>query len=101
MKSDEITVLAEFTSLDGSAEEVKSLLAGLSTQVRSEPGNVTFIAYSKAALPNEFVVYERYMSEDAFHQHLQYQHGIDFNRLLKPLIVDGHVTVSILEEIEN
>jgi quinol monooxygenase YgiN len=91
-------VYAAFTALPGRADEVLALVEALIPQVRAEPGNEVFIAHRKASAPAEFVVYERYTDEAAFHAHLSYEHGLEFNARLRPLI-EGDVIVELLDQV--
>lgn len=90
------SLYAEFTALEGAADEVERLLATLADAVRREPGNVVFDAYRKSEDTHAFFVYEIYADEDAFRSHLGQEHGRVFNERLAGLVHGGRSTLTWL-----
>ncbi|MEC5152035.1 putative quinol monooxygenase [Cryobacterium sp. GrIS_2_6] len=81
-----VALFAEFTALPGRGDEVAALLAGLTVDVRREPGNVTFDPHRRVSDPLEFFVYEVYRDADAFQAHITAPYGTVFNAALGDLI---------------
>jgi len=85
-------LLAEFTARPGAETRVAGLVAGLTTRVREEPGNLAFVPYTLESNPRHWVVYEVYADEAAFEAHLSADYGAAFNAELVTLIEeDGSV----------
>jgi len=81
-----VALYAEFTALPGREDDVAALLAGLTQDVRREPGNVVFDPYRRASNAREFFVYEVYRDADAFEAHITAPYGAVFNAALGDLI---------------
>ena len=80
------SLFAEFTARAGNEQRVADLVAGLTVQVRAEPGNLAFEPYTLETDPRRWFVYEVYVDEEAFQAHITAPYGADFNTALAPLI---------------
>ena len=84
------TLFAEFTALPGHEEQVATLVAGLTARVRQEPGNVTFLPFTREEQPRRWFVFEQYADEAAFEAHITAPYGHEFNaELAKHIVEDG------------
>jgi quinol monooxygenase YgiN len=70
----ELLVIARHTMTAGKEEEVLALLPKLVAAARTEPGNVSFIAYRQLDAPRTYVLLERYASREAFAAHRETVH---------------------------
>ena len=94
-----IALIAEIYSAQGANVVVGKLLLQFTEQVRREPGNLTFRAWRSAADPDRFLVYEEYVDNAAFRDHLASAHNESFNESLAPHVVGGGSTLTRLTEI--
>ncbi|VXC29038.1 Antibiotic biosynthesis monooxygenase [Arthrobacter sp. 9V] len=86
------TLYAEFTVKEGSENRVAEMMATLAEHVRKEPGNVTFLPYTRETNPREYFVFEVYRDEQAFQDHIVAEYGREFNAELADHIEgDGSV----------
>ncbi|WP_273486738.1 putative quinol monooxygenase [Ancrocorticia populi] len=87
---------AEFTALDGMAEDVEWRLLEFAESVRNEPGNVTFAPHRRVNHPNRFFVYEVYRDEAAFQEHLAAPYQGPFNDFLAGAIEEPKSQLTFL-----
>ena len=80
------SLFAEFTARPGNEQSVADLVAGLTAQVRAEPGNLVFEPNTLEVEPRRWFVYEVYVDEAAFQAHITAPYGAVFNAALAPLI---------------
>src|SRR5215470_2534315 len=73
------------------AEKIETILTELAKAIRKEPGNVQFTVHRSRSDPIEFLLYEVYSSEEAFHQHQQTEH-------FKALVLDRAVPLLSVRE---
>ncbi|BDZ37532.1 putative quinol monooxygenase [Microbacterium suwonense] len=99
MSAERITICAEFTARDGSADEVEALIREYARAVRAEPGNLVFDVYRRAEVPDRFLVFEEYADRDAFDGHLAAESGRAFNAALEPRIVEPTSVLSHLTRV--
>ena len=86
------TLYAEFTVREGSETRVAEMMTELAGHVRQEPGNVTFLPYTRETNPREYFVFEVYRDEEAFQAHISAEYGRKFNAELADHIEgDGSV----------
>jgi quinol monooxygenase YgiN len=90
---------AEFTALAGREATVRQLISEYALVVRREPGNVAFEVFEKTGLPGRFFVFEKYLDDDAFSQHLEGAEGRVFNAALEPHIEGGRSRLTTLDPI--
>ena len=67
-------IVARWRSRDGQIEKIEAILRALTKEIRREPGNLQFIVNRSHDDPNEFLLYEQYVSEQAFLDHRQTPH---------------------------
>ena len=67
-------VVARWRPRDGQVDKIEAILRELARQIRREPGNLQFIVNRSRDDPNEFLLYEQYVSEQAFLDHRQTPH---------------------------
>jgi quinol monooxygenase YgiN len=73
----ELQVIARYTISVGKEDEVLPLLSRLAEASRSEPGNLSFVAYRQLDDDRSIVLLERYTSRDAFAAHRETPHFKD------------------------
>jgi quinol monooxygenase YgiN len=67
-------IVARWRPRDGQIEKIEAILRELAKEVRREPGNVQFIVNRSLDDPNDFLLYEQYVNEQAFLDHRQTPH---------------------------
>jgi (4S)-4-hydroxy-5-phosphonooxypentane-2,3-dione isomerase len=55
-------------------EKIEVILRELAQEIRREPGNLQFVVNRSHDNPNEFLLYEQYVSEQAYLEHQQTPH---------------------------
>lgn len=70
----ELQVIARYRVSAGARDEVLAVLPELAEASRSEPGNLSFVAYGGLADDHELVLLERYASRAAFDAHRRTPH---------------------------
>jgi len=96
-----VALFATFTALEGREEEVALLLAGLTVDVRAEPGNVLFEPTTVKDRPRDFFVYEVYRDDAAFEAHISAPYGEIFNVALTDLVVGGGSSLTWLTALPS
>nr|WP_203614596.1 putative quinol monooxygenase [Streptomyces sp. SID13726] len=92
-------MFAEFTAREGAEDEVARLLLDYTRKVREEDGNLAFEAYTKAADPRAFWIFEEYRDADAFQAHLKAPYGAPFNAALAPLIEEDMSVLTFIDRL--
>ena len=77
-------MVARWRPREGAAEKIEAILRELATAIRGEPGNVQFTVLRGHDDADEILLYEVYLSEEAFRQHQQTEH-------FKTLVLDRAV----------
>jgi quinol monooxygenase YgiN len=67
-------IVARWRPRDGETEKIEAILRELTKEIRREPGNLQFIVNRSHDDPKEFLLYEQYVSEQAFLDHRQTPH---------------------------
>ena len=67
-------IVAYWRPREGQAEKIEAILRALTKEIRREPGNLQFIVNRSHDDPNEFLLYEQYVSEQAFLDHRETPH---------------------------
>lgn len=75
-----VTVLFECKAKPGKEEELRSVIAGLVTPTRSEPGCVTYEFHTVEGQPGTFIAYEHWVSPESLDAHVQAAHMQAFIR---------------------
>lgn len=99
MTSASVTLYATFTAQPGNAERVSELIRDFAVKVRQEPGNIVFDVTRRVNDENSFFVYEEYVDESAFLQHVASPDGGPFNDALKDLIVEPSSQLTFLRRV--
>lgn len=73
-----ITIIAFPCAPSGKEEELKKQFAKLVPATQAEPGCLSFIVHQHPKIKNHFAVYEQFVDQAAFEQHLQYEHTRKF-----------------------
>ena len=92
---------AEFTALPGCEARVAQLVRELSDRVRAEPGNLIFAPSRRATDLSAFFVYEEYIDEAAFQEHIAADYGVHFNAELTSLVHSGESTLTWLRPADG
>ena len=95
------SLLATFTALPGRSEEVARLIADFAIEVRREEGCLLFEPYTVMDLDHDFVVFEKYVDEDAFETHLRSPAGPAFNAALEERVVGTGSILQLLHEVSE
>ena len=91
-----VVLYAEFTALPDHLPTAERLITDLARKVRAEPGNLGFDVYQLDTDRCRFLVFERYVDENAFRAHLAAPHGAAFNAALGDLIVEDASQLTFL-----
>ena len=67
-------IVARWWAREGESETIEKVLGELVPECRKEPGVKQFTAHRATGDPNEFLLYEQYVSEQAFMDHQQTPH---------------------------
>ena len=85
-------VVAYWRPRAGETEKVEAILREPAPAAGQEPGNLEFVVNRSQADPNEFLLYEQFMDEQAFIDHQQTPH-------FKKLVLEG--ALPLLERRER
>jgi quinol monooxygenase YgiN len=67
-------VLAYWTAREGEEDEVERVLRRLASASRREAGCISYSAHRSVDDPSRYVIYERYVDEQAFQRHTTSEH---------------------------
>ena len=89
MSGSEIAIVVDYQAMEGKGDEVAALLARHMAASRAEPGNLDFVALRSNDDPDAFVLYERYVNQEAFEAHQASPHftGIAVAQI-RPLLAE-------------
>jgi quinol monooxygenase YgiN len=73
----ELQVIARYTISAGKENEVLAVLPKIAEAARTEPGNISFVAYRQLDDDREVVLLERYASREALAAHRETPHFKD------------------------
>ncbi|GAA0384954.1 antibiotic biosynthesis monooxygenase [Acrocarpospora corrugata] len=95
----QLQVIAHYTVSPGNEDAVLALLPKLVEASRTEPGNISYVAYRALDDERRFVLIERYVSREAFAAHRESPHFIDLALgQIVPLLASRVVEVSDVDE---
>jgi len=94
------TLYAEFTVKEGSETRVAEMMNELAQKVREEPGNILFLPYVREEHPREYFVFEIYVDEQAFQEHITADYGAVFNTELTEHIEGDASQLTWLRPVE-
>jgi quinol monooxygenase YgiN len=86
-------IVARWRPRQGQLEKIEEILRELAKEIRQEPGNLQFIVNRSRDDPNEFLLYEQYVNEQAFLDHRQMPH-------FKTLVLERAVPLLERREIQ-
>jgi quinol monooxygenase YgiN len=84
-----VTIVARYRTRPGAGDTVAAILAKHVAATRAEPGCTQFDACRSRENPDEFVLYEKYVNEEAFGSHRKSPHFASY--------IEGQV-VPLLDE---
>lgn len=87
-------IVARWRPRKGEIGKIEGILRELARQIRQEPGNLLFIVNRSRDDPDEFLLYEQYVSEQAFLEHRQTPH-------FKTLVLERAVPLLERREIQS
>jgi len=87
---------AEFTAKPGSETQVAELVAGYAEQVRAEPGCLAFDPFVRTDDRRRWVVFEAYVDDAAFRDHMKTDHNRRFNEQIAAHIEGGASSLVLL-----
>ena len=93
-----ICVAAKLKAVEGRGDELEEALRTLLINVLKEPGTKVYTIHRKSDSPNEFLIYEKYESGDAFKFHMSTEYFKEFSKSIAPLL-DGRADIGIYNEI--
>ena len=67
-------VIAKWTAREGEEDAVAAAIAALVEPSRAEPGSLAYFPSRDPEDPRVFVIYERYVDEDAYKAHAESEH---------------------------
>ena len=88
-----VVITARWRPKDGEGAKVNSILRQLAAAIRSEPGDLLFVAHRSKDDPNEILLYEQCKDEQAFLDHRQTAH-------FKTLVLEQVVPLLVRREIQ-
>lgn len=95
-----IGVVARILVVDGEQADFEAAMQELAAEVRaSEPGCLLYEVYRKAGSATEYVVMERYVSQEAMEAHARSEHFQRMVPRLAPLLA-GPLDVEVLEPVD-
>ena len=93
-----IVVAAKLKAVEGKGDELEQEFRKLVPKVLKDPGAISYVVHRKADAPNEFFVYEKYESGEAFKLHISTEHFKEFSKAIASLL-DGSPEVGIYNEL--
>jgi quinol monooxygenase YgiN len=93
-----IVVAAKLKAVEGKGDELERESRKLVPKVIKDPGTISYVVHRKVDASNEFFVYEKYASEEAFKLHISTEHFKEFSKAIASLL-DGRPEVGIYNEL--
>jgi quinol monooxygenase YgiN len=93
-----IVVAAKLKAVEDKEDELAREFRKLVTKVLNDPGTISYAVHRKTDAPNEFFVYEKYDSEEAFKLHISAEHFKEFSKAIASLL-DGRPEVETYQEL--
>ena len=93
-----IVMAAKLKAVEGKGDELEQEFRKLVPKVLKDPGAISYVVHRKVDAPNEFFVYEKYESGDAFRFHMSTEHFKDFSKAIMPLL-DGPADIGLYQEL--
>ncbi|MFC2050408.1 putative quinol monooxygenase [Chloroflexota bacterium] len=93
-----IVVVAKLKSVEGKGDELEQEFLKLAPKVLKDPGTIGYVVHRGVDASNEFFVYEKYESMEAFKLHGSTEHFEEFSKSIASLL-DGRPEVGIYNEL--
>jgi quinol monooxygenase YgiN len=93
-----IVVTAKLRSVEGKGDELEQKFRELSPKVLKDPGTISYAVHRGVNAPNDFFVYEKYESMEAFKLHGSTEHFKEFSKSIASLL-DGRPELGIYNEL--
>jgi quinol monooxygenase YgiN len=93
-----LCVAARLKAVEGKGDELEKEFRKLVAKVLKEPGTAVYTVHRKADSPNEFLIYEKYESGDAFKFHMSTEYFKEFSKSIA-FMLDGRAEIGIYNEI--
>lgn len=95
----QVTVIARARAKHGKEQEVEAALKEIVDPTHAESGCLKYIIHRSVEVPTQFVVVERWTSQEDLQTHLRSSHIQDFFKKLPPLL-ETTPEVSVFESID-
>jgi len=74
----ELLVIAKISAKEAFVQQVKEALTALLQPTRKETGNLEYSLFQDTTKPTEFLMYEKWVTQDTFEKHNQMPYLTDF-----------------------
>jgi quinol monooxygenase YgiN len=81
-----IVLAAVIKVVEAKREEFEREFRKLAPKVRKDPGAISYVLYRHVKNPSQFLVFEKYESDEAFKYHTSTPHYKEFNKNVGPII---------------
>jgi len=95
----ETILVAYIDILPGFEKEVRDALAVMAAESKKEPGCIQFEANTRIDSPRSIVIYEVYVTDEAFQLHRKTPHATKFFEFLKGKMVNDKIEVTLLSAV--
>ena len=93
-----IVVAAKLKAVEGKGDELEQAFRKLTPKVLKDPGTISYVVHRRVDASNDFFVYEKYESMEAFKLHGSTEHFKEFSKAIASL-VDGRPDFGIYNEL--
>lgn len=92
-------IYTEYMAIPGHEQRVAALIRELTSAVILEPGILQFAAYTLDTSPRKYLIFERYIDEQAFESHITSERRRRFTTNLSNHIEDEQPLITMLNAI--
>jgi quinol monooxygenase YgiN len=92
-----IVVVAVIKVVEGKREEFEREFHKLAPKVRKDPGAITYVLHQHIKNPNQFLIFEKYESDEAFKYHSSTPHYKEFFKNVGPIMAG--IDVNFYQEV--
>ena len=96
---EQLTIIASFSPKPGQEQSVESILRGMTTPSRAEPGCLRYDLYRTDGVPAMFTLFEIYTHDDAFAFHRSTRHYLAFRAAIADLLT-APIEVQLLRALD-
>ncbi len=93
-----IVVAAKLKAVEGKGDELEQAFRKLAPKVLKDPGTISYVVHRRVDASNDFFVYEKYESMEAFKLHGSTEHFKEFSKSIASLL-DGRPEFGIYNEL--